>query len=465
MEEKYGNVIEEFHAPSKNKLIIIQDFHCNPDVQKNIYKIIKSITEHVKSFIVIGAEGTPVSRIDTGILDAIKDTKIKNTIIQNLLSSGKLKGEELFMLYEKPEDIELYGLENSEIYNQNFKLLLKSQENNIAIKPILNELSRKINYVGNKIFLQNILNLIKTEQAYMRSKMSLSDYITSLIAASKNYNIFLRNDYKNLQLVLNSQRIRKLTNLSVVNIEAVQLEKALLNHLNNDQKRVLLNYSKNKGKNYFIYLNNLIKLYNFSDSEKLPNLHKYLNYLELQNSIDFSKLIEELNDFQFEIGLYMTKGTGFGEKLWYLRRYINLLEKYLFNNITHYQYEKWNSEKQIFLKELKRFANKFYGPKYFEKIKHIIYDSIDTMESFYLLADKRDEVLTQNMLRLLTTFETNKSTIGIMIAGGFHIRGITKNLRSRAVAYDVIIPSMPDKISKKLYLERINEQADLYTGN
>ena len=109
---------------------IIQDFHCNPDVQKNIYEIIKSIKKDSKSMIVIGAEGTPVSRIDTGILDAIKDAKIKNTIIQNLLRSGKLKGEELFMLYEKPENIELYGLENSEIYNQNFKLIIKSQELN-----------------------------------------------------------------------------------------------------------------------------------------------------------------------------------------------------------------------------------------------------------------------------------------------------------------------------------------------
>src|SRR5574344_1923658 len=82
---EHGKVIDRFEGRSKEKIILIQDLHCDEEVQKNISKILEEIKkEYGKNFKEIGIEGTPVSEIKTDKIKEIKDKKIRTGIINGL---------------------------------------------------------------------------------------------------------------------------------------------------------------------------------------------------------------------------------------------------------------------------------------------------------------------------------------------------------------------------------------------
>ena len=108
-----GKITSAINCNSDTVVVNIQDFHCNPSVQKNISDIISFFTEkyNIKSVYVEGGYGN----INTKWLSNIKDEEIKNKIINILFENGSLTGAEYFSVTNPSAKINIYGIENEKI--------------------------------------------------------------------------------------------------------------------------------------------------------------------------------------------------------------------------------------------------------------------------------------------------------------------------------------------------------------
>ena len=109
-------------------IINIQDAHSNLGAQKSIAGIIDDLVKNynVKLVALEGSEGF----IDTTLLSAFPDKKIKENAANYLMKEGKISAGEFFsIMNEKP--VTLYGIENSPLYIANVKAFRKTIEQRI----------------------------------------------------------------------------------------------------------------------------------------------------------------------------------------------------------------------------------------------------------------------------------------------------------------------------------------------
>ena len=76
------------------------------------------------------------------------------------------------------------------------------------------------------------------------------------------------------------------------------------------------------------------------------------------------------------------------------------------------------------------------------------------MKKFYIEANKRNEVMTNNLLR-----NKDRSKVSALLVGGFHAQGIKDFLRARGIGYEVILPSIEGYDGKIYYEDRVREEA------
>ena len=78
---------------------------------------------------------------------------------------------------------------------------------------------------------------------------------------------------------------------------------------------------------------------------------------------------------------------------------------------------------------------------------------------FYTVAHQRDDALVRNTVSLLhqrTTHDPPRATV--LIAGGFHTRGITERLKRQHIAYAVISPAFSGAMDESRYRARLNDE-------
>ena len=116
-----GKITSAINCNSGTVVINIQDFHCNPSVQKNISDIISTLVEkyNIKSVYVEGGYGN----INTKWLSDIKDENIRKQLINVLLENGSLTGTEYFSAINPSANINIYGIEEEIVYKKNFERL------------------------------------------------------------------------------------------------------------------------------------------------------------------------------------------------------------------------------------------------------------------------------------------------------------------------------------------------------
>ena len=80
----FGQIIEIFQGKSQNKIILIENSHCDPIVQKNIYQIIANLKQkYGNNFQMVAVEGAPKMKIKTKILANIPNKILKEKIVVN----------------------------------------------------------------------------------------------------------------------------------------------------------------------------------------------------------------------------------------------------------------------------------------------------------------------------------------------------------------------------------------------
>ena len=435
---KFGRVVEQYVSDTNNqiKVVLIQDLHCHPEVQKNIYEIIRLFDSKYKIEKIL-VEGAPKGKINTVLFDTIPDKNLRMSLLDNLLDKGLISAAEYYeSLWNKGR---LYGLEDWQVYKENYdriKRILSDREKNLSA---INYIKSKIEKISNKYLskkIKKLQDIINSDKFY--------DVVEKYC---KKLNISL-SFYPEVEKYINLKKLSKQINVKKVNYE-------LKNYLD-DIKKVLpygvYNVVQQKlfstvAEEYYVALMTIFEEYTKDLRYKYPNLSKFFEYIKLNypktGGINPQNLVLEEKFLKQEILFKFADKEVYREVL-----LLSLLVEYLKNvvefRITHKEYEVYKRNKEKFKLLLK---------KYFEETE--IRDVFNIVENkdltdFYEVNVKRNDIFFNNLFELIAN---NQAGVYIVIVGGFHTE-VVRFLKDKNISYIVVSPNVTKKYDDEIY-ERI----------
>ncbi|MDR0676815.1 MAG: hypothetical protein LBF97_07250, partial [Elusimicrobiota bacterium] len=446
---KYGKAIEKFEAGSDEKYYIIQDLHCQPTIQKNIYNIIKELKKTYKDELKkIYLEGSYEGKIETKILDKISDKDIKEKFVEYLFSKGYISGAELYGI-KHINSIELEGIEDKKLYENNFEVFYKALSSKDELGWIFKDISKGLNIAKEHLYNERMKKFEIEVERYNRGEISLEKYLEIIKDIAKKIGIDI-NIYENIKEILELSMIEEKANKLNIEIEAKHVIKKIYGLLTQEDKKELEN---NKGIiEYYSRLDNILENKKINISRNYKDLCGYIEYIKRLKEINDIGVYEEKIELEDKIREKLLEGTADGEELNISDRYLNLLERYLWNKASYKEVQIYEGERKNY-ERIKRFTNRLLRKKYLNDNEKEIIEAENNMARFYELANKRSEVLVRNMSK------NSNDSLKVMIIGGYHIDKIKESLKARGISYEIIMPNIMGEIRENIYIRRIKEQA------
>ena len=472
---EYGKITSSKDAQSDITVINIQDLHCHPQTQRNIAKIIGQIADkyNLKKIYVEGGYGD----IDVSWLGSIKDENIKKKIIEELIEEGILTGSEYYKLISNNDNIELKGIDERQLHQDNIKRLSLIIENQDKYKELSKKINKEISFleqkyvnIRNKRFNNSIEDYLSGKIDTRRFYRQLLKYIKDINANPEEYNnvtAIRLEDYPNISKFMTLRKVSK--NINVRDVT--------------QQLQIVLNELKSRMP-YNIYTRLLKETDNFSDSQKVVEL---ITLLCEKEGIDLDRKYKALSEFLNSNEINRELNTV--ELVYEERQLITEIRKALSYNNEEYEitfvsdfsryfqdyleYKLTDADWKYFESEYKQFRQLYGKYATVDRIKEIESD-IAELNKYYEINDQRNEIFVNNLLqdeepvilqqsKLRQDEEILKQSKEVIIAvtGGFHSQALEEILQAKEVNTIVITPSIFEGIEKatKQYKGIIKEQS------
>ena len=453
----FGEIVEHFEGNKPQKVICIEDLHCDPFVQKNISDILQTIKKtYGEKFKFIGIEGS-YGLVDVRILSKIPDEKIKEELTNKYLAQGYISGAELYSIKYDP-DILIYGVEDEGLYKKDFNLLVNSFDFYKKWKNIFRKIKRDLEDAEKVLYTDELKDFQSEISKDESGKISLENHIEYLINLAKHNDIKLNQKYPN---ILNYSKMNELNNeiqVDALDTELGFLLKALNPYLDKQEIKYLLELKAQKDKeNFRHYIYTLIKNKNVLLDRTYKETDKYIRYLDREKDFDKIMFLEEKENLEFELKLSLTREQKDVKSLIECKHYLNIMDLYFNNNVSSNDAKEWRIGKQILFRNMDRFGDLLGRKNDFKKNKLLLQEIDDNMNDFYKTADKRNESILANFFQ-----NSENSQVKVAIFGGYHTTGMLDFLRSMGISFDVVRPNVSQKYNKNLYFRRVNEEYNLF---
>lgn len=443
-----GKIVYDFLGSSERyseKIYLISDKHCDTLTQKNINFILEIIKKfHKKNFNVVGLEGTPECEIDTSFISSVKNKKYKNSIINFALKNGLFSGAEIFKINHQ-KNIKLFGVENKNLYLNNFNKFFYALENQDKIITIIHKLLQNYNFLSKNFLSDKILTLENIKQKFLKDN-DLENLIDKLKIFDKNLNISIQK-FPNIQLLKNLLDEKNKIDKNLLQIETKYFVKKIYNFLDKNEINYLKKYKNTK--NFYIYLNKILLKKNINPYN-YKNLSSFINYETEINKLNNLEILDEINIF-FGVSLenYFKK-NDISYDFYKNYLYLNVLKNYLTNHITNEEYIFYKDK--IDINEIIEFSRKINISLEKNEID-LLLNTYKVITNFYNEIEYRNKAIINNLLK------QKKSKIKALVIGGFHINGIKEYLMANGIPFSIIIPEQKsNKKENLLYKNRLINQ-------
>ena len=265
--------------------------------------------------------------------------------------------------------------------------------------------------------------------------------------------------YSNFNMLVKVQVIEEQIDFKIVEKERTRLIDELNKKLNNAEKKDVVKKSldfklgKMLPDEYYSYMKKI------SEEKGIPrenyyHLFQYVDYLELNEKIDKTKMFDECPIVENAIAetLYQNENQ---RKLFVFSRNVSILYRMFkleLQRADYYHYGKHKSNFNVdsFLSFIKVQAGSF-GINYAENPDvYEIDKNRPIIEEFYDVAIIRDQILLDNTLARM---DRQGVDVAVIITGGFHSEGITNIMQEEKIAYAVISPRITEVQDYNPYID------------
>jgi hypothetical protein len=457
--ESLGTILDYYKGNGGSLVIHIQDRHIDPVAQKNISAIIHELTERYKVNIMM-LEGA-ACELDTYFYDRFEDSDIKRKVLELFVDNAIFTGAEYYKILHKEKYLYAKGAETKDLYIKHLSAYNNTIISQQDIGKFLKTIILCLNTLKHAFFSRDLTRIDSASNAYAEGIIKLPEYIKTLASSALKAKIDMT-DYPNL--VGFAELIKKEAGIDFKKAESQREDiiKKLSHSLPRVELTALLRKSAdfNKGlisqEEFYDYLLCIIESNNFKANE-YDELTKYKEYLNFSKTINHIRVFDEADDIEHELLLRLAE-TPFQKKLISYSKSARLLDALYALKLTPRQLgqlERNNDSSNI--GDIRKFLVSAYNDYGFNLPQSITAFNIDnrSMQSYreyYAIALKRDTALIENTLDKMAALNNDKA---LLIAGGFHTKGITNTLKQKGISYVVICPNACLKNYDSVYKDRM----------
>ncbi|MDP8299154.1 MAG: hypothetical protein P9L88_04550 [Candidatus Tantalella remota] len=460
----HGTIKSKYDGGNGKVIVHIQDAHCNFEAQNNINSILEQVTKEcgIDLISVEGAEGI----VDTAWFRAFPDAEIRKEVATYFMKKGEITGAEFFSIISDYEGT-VFGAETREYYIKNLKAFTEVYPYKDIVEKYFTNTRTIANRIKSIIYPSQLKEIDLKIRAFDSKDIELSDYAAYLYKRVSKNDIELT-DCDNFNKLLKTLEYEEKIDFDVVDAERSSYIDVLSKKLSKEQMTDLVTQSIRfkkghiKAVKFYIYLRELAKTNDIPIIQEYPNLFYYYIYTKLYDGIDNEGLFKEIDIV--EARLKEKLFTDEDQKK--LDKYTAMLDMFidLVNiELTNDDYDIFNEYSEEFtLDDVLVFLGSMcdrYNLNYsLNGVPVQISSNIPRMIDFYEIAMKRDNALISNTLAQMKKEGKDRC---VLIAGGFHTRGIKNLLEEKGVSYVVVTPKITKDVDTPYIKVLTNQRTSL----
>ncbi|WP_372520928.1 hypothetical protein [Candidatus Ruminimicrobiellum ovillum] len=458
-EQNLGSVTYSNIKDPQNVVINIQDLHGNSQVQKNIYSILKQLSEKndIKAIYLEGAsDKVDVSRLQN------PDKTTQTEVSDILLNMGILTGTEYFVLNDT-KNIPLYGLENKKVHQDNINRLSLMINDTDFVKEKLLSIKKDLTILSNRFVnsqsknFSNLINSYKTKEIdTLHFYSALINYVDTISKNPNKYNNLIslqKEDYPDLYLFRDMLALETKINKKKLPKEIQNVLATIKENLTIQEYKNFLNVTGDT-KNLINYINRFCSTKNINLAKKYPNIHLMIQYQTKSENINLANVLKQeqliINNIKSSLSFNSTE-----YEISFLNDFYVYLESALTNNLTAKDCDYFNKSVDKF--------EKLY-PKYvvYNQLNDIKKD-IDNSKVFYQVNNERNFIFLEKIKDTLNKNPNGKNVI-VAITGGYHSEGLSKLLEQSNISFISVTPNTAAlNNNSNIYNNVINEESLQYS--
>ncbi|MGB2630585.1 MAG: hypothetical protein WBD17_05075, partial [Candidatus Omnitrophota bacterium] len=453
-------------AKSEEIIIDIKDAHDNFGAQESIVAALENllINYDVKFIGVEGSEGL----IDMGLISSFPDEDIKKETAEYLMRQGKISAGEFFAATSKTP-IMLYGIEDTDLYLRNYTDFIALHEKMKSNLKYVDGLRRALYALEDHVFSEELKTLNRSSILSKNGNNRFTrrwEYIENL---GKKYGVSIE-EYENIRALIHTMVIEDSIDYKAVNAQREKLLDILTKRLPRDQLEELilksLNFklgkiSKSQFYTHLLFLAKGEEL----DRETYDSIEVFCDFVNTYESIDIGTLMDEIDEYECKIKDKLFTGEE-DRELTHLLKNVEILHNLYQVRLTSGQLKYFRENKEdfsseIFLDFIKDTYQK-YGMRVPENLRRNTYKLFEMLPQgidFYEAATKRNRAMVDNTIKQM---RENGVTVGAIVTGGFHTRGISEVLKSDEVSYLILLPRFNARNNKRPYITVLTNKAAEY---
>ena len=460
-----GTIKSKYQGDTGKVVVHIQDAHCNYEAQSNINKMLEQLSRElgIDMVSVEGAEGI----VDTAWFRAFPDSEIRKEVATYFMKKGEITGAEYFSINSPDYNGIVFGAENREYYIKN----LRAFTDVYPYKEMIENYFLNMQTVGGRlkgiVYGPQLKELDLKITSFDDKDIELSEFAAYLAALSRKTKTDAK-DLENFSKLLDTLEYEEKIDFEVVDSERTAYIDVLSKKMGKEKMADLVTKSIKfkkghiKSVEFYTYLRDLAKEYEIDIVQEYPNLFYYYIYTKLYAGIDNEGLFKEMDTLENRL-----KETLFEDETQAtLDKYSNMLNMYIdLANIelTNEDYEQFQQNKKDFdLEDVLRFFGKLsdqYNLNYeIGTLPQQISQNVPRMVEFYEIAMKRDRALIENTIKEMDKKGTDRC---VLIAGGFHTKGMKELLEAQGISYVVVTPKITKDVETPYIKVLTNQRTTL----
>jgi len=460
-----AGTIKSKYAGSTDKVIVhIQDAHCNYEAQDNINRMLDQLASEcgMKMISVEGAEGV----VDTAWFRAFPDAEIRKEVATYFMKKGEITGAEFYSINSDYDGI-IFGAETKDYYIKNLKAFTDVYPYKEAIEKYFTGVSAIATRLKSMVYPPKLKELDSKIRAFDDKEMELSDYAAYLYKTSSEEGIKAE-DFANFKKLIQTLEYEEKIDFDIVDNERSQYIDALSKKLDKERMTELVTWSVRfkkghiKAVEFYTYLRNLAKEHELDIVHDYPNLFYYYIYTKLYDGIDNEGLFKEISAIERQLKEKLF--TDETERK--LDKYSDMLDMFidLVNiELTNEDYELFQAyQKEFSLEDALGFVSSLCS-RYnlnctLESVPVQISENLPKMVDFYEIAMRRDKALIDNTLSRMKKEGKDRC---VLIAGGFHTKGMQRLLEEKGISYVVVTPKITKDVETPYIKVLTNQRTSL----
>ncbi|MDX9703776.1 MAG: hypothetical protein RBU23_12150 [Candidatus Auribacterota bacterium] len=460
----YAEIKERYKGSSDITVIHIQDAHCIYEAQKNIAKILEWFNRSCGVTLIAVEGADDVLTTDEFASFPHKQTRVN--VSDYMMRSGRISGAEYFDIVSD-SGVLLTGLEERSLYTENLSQYKRLLSQRARIDQTFARLERIQDSIEKQFYTPEMQTLIGLAQDYHAGRIQLTGYIQNLLSFCSRHDISLEN-YPNLQSIDTIYSIEKDLDFDLIQRQRRALIDELTEKMDADALRSLLRAHMDfklmhrSHEDFHSYLNSLMQEYGISPND-YKNLKAYFSYLETYNSLDWTAVNQESSTITEQL-LAALSADDTQRIVYSCRESLKLLHEMFMLYLPVYRYEEYLSRKESLqpaqiVTQLQVLASRSGIKTQLGEDQSFLVKTLPLVEQFYTVAKQRDKALLEN---LIAQMKQHTAKTAVFIAGGFHTKGITAQLKEKDISYVVVAPKVSRVPESNEYISMIMEQKNIY---